>query len=191
MTVKLWEPKRKCPKVVPTHLQTHVVWCEAISDRALNHMLFQWISSPEGPHTWSKENKPTIVSVHSAMVSRFCDKPTSERWFLKMVQVTTKHDHWMPCRHPRRLYIHLASTYSVCPSSILGSELGPAPPFPPMRVLEVQMVMGSQSHMWSGPMYTGFEVISVQCFTRLFRGTGIGILIGITKLIRVDIMQYY
>ena len=26
MTMKLWEPKGKCPKVVPTHLQHHVVW---------------------------------------------------------------------------------------------------------------------------------------------------------------------
>ena len=26
MNMKLWEPKRKSPKAVPTHLQTHVVW---------------------------------------------------------------------------------------------------------------------------------------------------------------------
>ena len=26
VTMKLWEPKRKCPKAVPTHLQNHVVW---------------------------------------------------------------------------------------------------------------------------------------------------------------------
>ena len=32
------------------------------------------------------------VSVRSAMVSRFCVKPTSKRWFLKVVQVTMKHD---------------------------------------------------------------------------------------------------
>jgi hypothetical protein len=25
-TMKLWEPERKCPKVVPEHLQNHVVW---------------------------------------------------------------------------------------------------------------------------------------------------------------------
>ena len=40
---------------------------------------------------------------------------------------------WNPCR----LYIHLAFTYSIGPSSIVWSELGLAPPFPPMRVLEV------------------------------------------------------
>ena len=33
-----------------------------------------------------------VVSVRSAMVSRFCVRPTSKRWFLKVVQVTMKHD---------------------------------------------------------------------------------------------------
>ena len=28
VTMKLWEPKRKCPKAVPTHLQNHVVWSQ-------------------------------------------------------------------------------------------------------------------------------------------------------------------
>ena len=44
----------------------------------------------------------------------------------------------MACRNPCRLYTHLAFTYSVGPSSVAWSELGPGPPFPPMRVLEVQ-----------------------------------------------------
>ena len=26
MTMELWEPKRRCPKTVPRHLQNHVVW---------------------------------------------------------------------------------------------------------------------------------------------------------------------
>ena len=43
----------------------------------------------------------------------------------------------MPRRNTCRLYIHLAFTYSVNPLSIVWSELGPAPLFPPMRVLEV------------------------------------------------------
>ena len=55
----------------------------------------------------------------------------------------------MPCRNPCRLYIRLAFTYSVGPSSVVWSELQPAPPFPPMRVLEVYLVTGSQSHVWS------------------------------------------
>jgi hypothetical protein len=43
----------------------------------------------------------------------------------------------MPCRYPCRLFIHLAFTYSIGPSSVEWSELGLGPPFPPMRSLEV------------------------------------------------------
>ena len=39
-----------------------------------------------------QSHKTMIVSVHSAMVSQFCGKPTSKRWLLKIVQVTMKHD---------------------------------------------------------------------------------------------------
>ena len=47
--------------------------------------------------------------------------------------------HAMPCRNPRRLHIHLAFTHSFGPSSVVwSSELGPAPPFPPMGVLKGQ-----------------------------------------------------
>ena len=45
--------------------------------------------------------------------------------------------HSMACRNPCRLYIHLAFTYSIGPSSVVWSGLGPLLPFPPMRVLEV------------------------------------------------------
>jgi hypothetical protein len=55
----------------------------------------------------------------------------------------------MPCKNPCRLYIPLAFTYSVGPSSVVWSELGPAPPFPPMRVLEVY---------WSRALNLVFEV---------------------------------
>jgi len=47
VTMKLWEPKRKCPKAVRTHLQNHLVWSQTlkcrvkvICDRTLNQMLF-------------------------------------------------------------------------------------------------------------------------------------------------------
>ena len=72
------------------------------------------------------------------MVSQFCDRPTSKRWFLKLIQVIVKHDPSMPCRNPCRLYIHFAFTYSIGVSSIVWRELGAAPSFRPMRVLEVQ-----------------------------------------------------
>jgi hypothetical protein len=43
----------------------------------------------------------------------------------------------MPYKNPCGRYTHLAFTYSVGPSSVARNELGPAPPFSPMRVLEV------------------------------------------------------
>jgi hypothetical protein len=43
----------------------------------------------------------------------------------------------MPCRNPCRLYIHLVFTYSIGPSSIVWSELGPTLPFPAMTMLGV------------------------------------------------------
>ena len=42
--------------------------------------------------THDKLNKSTVVNVRSAKVSRFCVRPTSKRWFLKMVETTMKHD---------------------------------------------------------------------------------------------------
>ena len=39
-----------------------------------------------------KLNQSTVVGVWSAMVSRFGVRPTSKRWFLKIGQVTMKHD---------------------------------------------------------------------------------------------------
>ena len=33
-----------------------------------------------------------LVSIQSGTVSWFCVRPISKRWFLKMVQVTMKHD---------------------------------------------------------------------------------------------------
>jgi hypothetical protein len=57
---------------------------------------------------------------------------------LKVLQVTMKHDSFDAMyRILCRLYIHLAFTYSVGPSSVVRSELGPTPPSPPMRVLKV------------------------------------------------------
>ena len=32
------------------------------------------------------------IMLGSSMVSRFCVRPTSKRWFLRIVQVTMKHD---------------------------------------------------------------------------------------------------
>jgi hypothetical protein len=33
-----------------------------------------------------------VVSVRGAMISHFCVRPTSKRWFLKIIQGTMKYD---------------------------------------------------------------------------------------------------
>ena len=83
------------------------------------------------------EKKPMVVSVQSATTTWFCVRPTSKRWFLKIIQVTMSTIHLTWCRNPCKLYIHHAFRYSVSPSSVMWSELGPALPFLPTRVLEV------------------------------------------------------
>ena len=55
-------------------------------------------------------------------------RPTFKRWFWKHSKWPWNIIHLMPCSNPCRLYIHLTFTYSVGPSSIVWSELGPAPP---------------------------------------------------------------
>ena len=50
VATKLWEPKRKHPKIVPTHLRNHVVRSRILECNVKSHVpgpnqiLFQWIS---------------------------------------------------------------------------------------------------------------------------------------------------
>ena len=95
--------------------------------------------------------RPTVVSVWSAMVSRFCLRPTFKRWFFKINPSDHEHMiHLMPYVGTNlcRLDIHLACTYFVDPSSVVWSELGPVLPSPPMRVLEVWRSGALKSCVW-------------------------------------------
>ena len=61
VTMKLWEPKRKCPKAVPTHLHNRIVW-----SRTLKCSVKSYVAGPStkccfynffliihaGPHAW-------------------------------------------------------------------------------------------------------------------------------------------
>ena len=95
-----------------------------------------------------------IVSMQSAMVSRFGDRPSylQEVFFWE----NSPRDHKnmirsLPCRTPCRLYTPLAFAYILHMSlKCSGKEvnLDRAPPFPPMRVLEVKVMdTGSQSRV--------------------------------------------
>ena len=93
ITAKLWAPDRKCPKAdspnttpkscsVVTNAQAQR---DIMHDRTLNQMEFQWNFYSCGSSHMIKQNKSSILSVRSAMVSQFYIRPTSKRWFLKII----------------------------------------------------------------------------------------------------------
>ena len=57
----------------------------------------------------------------------------------------------MPCRNPCRLYIHLAFTYSVGPSSVVWKRTWTGSTFSTNESAWSTLVIGSQSRVWSGP----------------------------------------
>ena len=86
------------------------------------------------------------------MVSQFCVRPISKMWFLKIVQVTMKMIHLMPCRDPCRLHNHLAFTSSLRWSlkrSVKRTWTGSA--FSTNESAWSVTVTGLQSRVWSGP----------------------------------------
>jgi hypothetical protein len=144
VTVTLWRPKGKCPKPIRIHLQNDVVRSQTLSSVMWRHM---WLGT---------QPNVILVNVYSSgflhMISRMNQRlwafgipwspgfvlgllPRGGSW--KLSKWPWNMVHSMPCRNPFMHYIHLAFTYSVSPSSVVGSELGRASSFPPMRLLEV------------------------------------------------------
>jgi hypothetical protein len=101
-------------------------------------------------------SKTMVVRFYSVVVSWLCVKPTSKRWFLKIVQVTM--ETWFTWCHVG-IRVDFKSVlysliHSVGPSSIAWSELGLAPPLPPMRVLEMQRSRATILCVkWPWPIY--------------------------------------
>ena len=89
-----------------------------------------------------------VVSVRSAMVSQFCVRPTSKRWFLK----NSSSDH-----ETRSIRCHVGIQVDVTSflafhiaSSVVWSELGLALPFPPTsQSAWSAMVTGSETRLVS------------------------------------------
>ena len=156
--MKLWEPKRKCPKVFPTHLQNHVVW-----SRTVKCSVKSYVTGPSTKCYFAESlfmrvlthDKPTVVSVRSVMTSRFYVRPTSKRWFLKIVQV--KHDAFWCMPMQGSIHVdftsHLAFTYLLCWSLKRSVKkwtwTGSA--FSTNESAWSVMVTDSQSHVWRGP----------------------------------------
>ena len=144
--MKLCEPKRKCLKAIPTHLQNHVMWSQTLKCNVKPHVtgastkcyFNECLFMPVFTHDKIDQinscehsechGLPVLYSVYLQEVV-FKNNPSDhETWSIP----------WHVERNPCRPYIHLTFTYSDGPSSVVwSSELGPAPPFPPMGVLEV------------------------------------------------------
>ena len=143
--MKLWEPKRKCPKVVPRHLQNHVVWSRTLKCSVKPHMT--------GPSTRCYFNELLFMQVLTHDKNRINQRlwtfgvPWSPGFVLGLSprggfwKNPSDHETWSIRCHvgvqvdfTSILHSH---TPSVGPSSVVWSELGPVPPFPQMRVLEV------------------------------------------------------
>ena len=128
-------PPTSCSVVTGPQVQ-----CEVICDRSLTQMLFRWISIHAGPHTWwNGINQQSWAFGVSWSPNDFMSglRPRGSFW----KKNSSDHETWSIWCHVGihiDFYIRLTFTYSVGPSSVLwSSELGPAPPVPPMRVLEV------------------------------------------------------
>ena len=84
--------RRKTPPKSWSVVVDPQVLCEVICDQVLNQLLFSMNFYSCRSSCMMKQNKAVVVSVQSAVVSQFCVRPTSKRWFLKIIQVTMKHD---------------------------------------------------------------------------------------------------
>ena len=58
------------------------------------------------------------------MVTQFCIRPTSKRWFLRIVQVIMKHDPFAGIHEDFYILLHLLTSLVSCPynSSMLSSK---------------------------------------------------------------------
>ena len=151
-------PKESVQRPSPTHLQNHVVWSRTFKcsvkpyvTRSSNKCYFNEFLFMRGSSHMIKSNKSTVVSVRNAMVSQFCVRPTSKKWFWKESKCSWNMVRLMPCRNPCGLYNHLAFTLLVGPSSVVWSELGPGSAFSTNESAWSALVTGPQSRVWSGP----------------------------------------
>ena len=120
---------------------------QAICDQALNQMPFHSCGSSH----MINYNKSTVASVRSAMISQFRVRPTSKRWFLKIIQVTLKHDPLVAMQ--KSMYTLHSSCIHILRWSLQHSvkQTWTASAFSTNGSAWSVMVAGSQSHVWSGP----------------------------------------
>jgi hypothetical protein len=146
MTMKFWEPERKCPKAIPRHFQNHVLWlwwCSVksyVTGTSTNANLMIFHSC--GPHTWQNIiNWRLWDSIVPWSPDFVLGLPPGDG-FWKLSKRPWNMIHLMPRKNPCRLYIHLAFTHSTHPSSIVWNKLGSALLFPPEESPWSAMVTG-------------------------------------------------
>jgi hypothetical protein len=159
VTMKLWEPKRKCPKIVPRQPQNHVVW--SLTPKCCvksyvtwpstkcysNEFLFMWVLT----HDKNRINQRLWAFKVSWLHGFVLGLPPrggfweQTKWPWDMIDS-------MPCRNPCRLCIHLSFTYILRWSlkrsvkwTWTGSTLSTNESAWSVRVT------GSQSRVWSRP----------------------------------------
>ena len=94
----------------------------------------------------------TVVSVWNAMVSWFCVRPSSKRWFLKLVQVTMKHDPFDAIWESMSTWHPSSCIHILCRSlkrSVKRTWTNSA--FSTNESAWSAMFPYSQSRLWSGP----------------------------------------
>ena len=121
-------------------VRSRILKCEVLCDRFLNQMLFQRTSIHADFSCMVNRNKSRVWAFKEPRSHGFFARPTSKRWFLE-TSPSDLETSSIRCHVGIHVdfYIHLAfAYYSVGPSNVVwSSQLGPAPHFPPMRVLDV------------------------------------------------------
>ena len=159
--MKLWEPKRMCPKAVPRHLQkqccghgsSNVVW---------SHML----PGPQ-PNAISMNFYPCRSSCVISRINQRCwafGVPWSPGYVLglpprgglwKKSKWPWNMIHLMPCRNPWRLLHPILHSYTPLVPHVKRAWTCSA--FSTNKSVWNVMVTGSQSHVWNGP-YQGVRL---------------------------------
>ena len=154
--------QKKCLKAISRHFQIQVLWWWTLKCSVKSYVIgcstkcyFNGFSIHVRSSHKIQYSNPKVVRFWSAMVSEYCVRPT--KWPWNMIPL-------MLCKTSCGPNIHLAFTYSVGPSNVVWSELGPAQPFPTNESAWSAMVTGLQSRVWSGPEN------AVQCTQYYFLG---------------------
>ena len=128
--------QKKCTKPVSWHFQNHILWTRTLKCGVKSYVTGPSTECYSFQHM-IKYNKSSFVRFHNAMIS-----PGVALGYLQEVVPGNKlSDHNPNPFNAIRIdftCILPSQIYSVGPSSIVWSgELGPALPYPPMRLLEV------------------------------------------------------